>query len=110
MTDEVPTDGRTGRSHFAERLLDPVFTDVEEACTPSSCHGLRSMRFGDGDDSNLLAMPAAAGGFADPLPNLSETVWQVLKWHKAPSYQGLQVESRETPRPLCGIDASLAGH
>src|SRR4051812_49089565 len=111
MTDEVPTNRRTARRHLAESLLNAVFADVLEARVPRSYHRFRPMRFGDGDDPNLLAMPAAAGGFADPLPNLGETVGQVLKWHNALSYQGLQIESRETPRPLLASTASnFAGH
>ena len=67
---------------------------------PRSCDCFRPVRLCYGDDPNLLAMPSTTGGFADPLPNLGETVRQVLKWHNALSYQGLHVESRETARPL----------
>jgi hypothetical protein len=111
MTDEMPTNRGTCRCHFAQRLLDAVFTDIFEARIPGRRNCIRPVSLCYGDDPNLLAMPSTPGGFADPLPNLGETVRQVLKWHNAPSYQGLQIESREAPRPLFrALSSSCAGH
>jgi len=111
MSDEVPVNWRTARRHLAERLLYAVFADVMQTGSPRGCHRVRSVRLGDGDDSCALAMPTAPGGFVDSLPNLCETVWQVLEWHNALKYQGLQIESSETTEPfLFALPSNFAGH
>src|ERR1041385_6909520 len=98
--DEVPTNRWTARYHLSERLLNAVLADVLKSGAPGRGHGVRPVRFGDGDDRDLLPMPAAFHGLSDSLPHLGEAVRQVLEWHNTLKYQGLQVVSSETMSPL----------
>src|ERR1043165_3711534 len=100
MSGVVPWHEWPARYRLPERLLNAVLADVLKSGAPGRGHRVRPVRFGDRDDRDLLPMPAAFHGPSDSLPHLSEAVRQVLEWHNALKYQGLQVESSETTSPF----------
>jgi hypothetical protein len=74
MSDEMPADRGTNRIHLVDRLLNPVLTDVPEPCLNCRLDRFGTMRFGHGDDRDLLALTPTLDGSLDAVPDLPQAI------------------------------------
>ena len=82
MPDQVPSDRNGGDFDFRKGFLNPVLSHIAQARVPRRLNRVRTVRLGDGNDRNALAVPASPSGTFDCLTNVPKPVREVRKRHK----------------------------
>ena len=67
--------------HFCQRFLYPVFPDVAHAGQVRCLYRFRTVRFGDRDDGDVLAMPSPLRRSVDSAANGRDASTQLRKKH-----------------------------
>src|SRR5215470_3134288 len=83
MTNQVPPSSKIGYfPALSFPLLHAIFAKVHDACVESGANLRRGMRFGNGDQGNLLsAAPNALGGARDSFVNAYEIFFYGVRRH-----------------------------